>query len=260
MSTLDKYVTRTPTSKKLYERAVKVLPSGSTNWVWYYWPYPFYAKRAKGSRIWDVDGNEYIDCVFNSATLIMGHNHPKVRAAVLEQLECGTGLGRPTELEITLAEKIRERLPCAEMVRYTATGTEACMNAIRLARAYTGKNKIAMFEGAYQGTSDSVTTSYVGLPQAVKDNTLIMPFNDLEAVRKIVKESKEDLAAVFVEPVQHSIILPKEGFLKGLREITEENDVLLMFDEMVTGFRLGRGGAQEYFNVIPEHSGRRKSD
>jgi glutamate-1-semialdehyde 2,1-aminomutase len=210
-------------------------------------------KRAKGCRLWDADGNVYVDYVCNMGPLILGHNHPKVVRAVKQQLETGFLMGGTSELEIKLAEKIIERYPVAEQVGFFPSGTEACMNAARAVRAYTGKDKIVALEGSYHGTSDSLYPSE-GIPKDLQAKVTRAPFNDAETLERTVKELKEDLAAVFIEPIlgRAGSLAPKEGYLKAVREITEKHDVLLVFDEIVTGFRLARGGASERFGVKPD--------
>lgn len=250
MSLIRDYEKKTPTSKRLYKRACKVFPSGSTRAPYYWKPHPTYIERAKGCRIWDVDGNEYIDYCNNMGPLILGHNHPKVVSAVQEQIESSFWEGGPSELEITLAEKVTESFPCAEQVQFCPSGTEACMNAVRILRAHTGKEKIAMFDGGYHGSSDSVFRAK-GIPEDLLKKVIYMPYNDPEAVEDIVKKHKNELAMVFAEAVLKDIT-PKEGFLKVLREITQENEVPLAFDEVVTGFRLAPGGVQERFGVVPD--------
>lgn len=252
MITVQNYEKLTSESKRLYERAYRVMPSGNTRTVLFYSPYPAYARRAAGSRIWDVDGNERRDYCYNFTVLILGHNHPKVVGAIRNQLEQGTVFGAPTELEVKLAEEIRKRAPHSEQVSFSVTGTEAVMNAVRLARAYTGKDKIAMCQGAYHGSYDSVYTTSAGIPQDTIKNTLTtLPFNNIEVFDEVVRKNRKDLAALVIEPV-HRCIPPKEGFLKAVREITEENEVLLIFDEIITGFRLSTGGASEYYHVVPD--------
>jgi glutamate-1-semialdehyde 2,1-aminomutase len=260
-------------SQRLYERAQKVMPSGTTRNVVFYKPFPAYADHGIGSRIYFVDGNESIDYCFNQSSLILGHKHPKVMHAIARQLERGTALGTPTELEVELAEKIVKSYPAAEKVRFAGTGTEAMMNAVRVARGYKGKNKIAKFEGQFHGTHDSVYLSVSppldkagpksnplavpeceGMPNNLPNEAVILPFEDLEATEQIVRKSKDDLAVLIVEPLAkpRGYAPMKEGFLKALRDITEENDVLLMFDEVVTGFRLSEGGAAKVFQVGPD--------
>jgi len=249
MSAIEEYMKLTPTSRKLYERACKVFPSGYTREPYYWKPYPTYIKKAEGCRIWDMDGRQYIDYCNNMGPLILGHRHPKVVNAVKEQME-NFWVGGPSELEVELAEKITELYPCAEHVQFFPSGTEACMNAVRVLRAYTGREKIAMFEGAYHGSSDSVFP-VEGVPQDVLEKVIYVPYNDTNAVEDIVKKYRNELAMVFAEAVLKDIV-PKAGFLKAVREITEEYDVPLAFDEVVTGFRLAPGGAIERFGVVPD--------
>jgi len=229
-------------------------------------PYPFFTKYAKGSCIVDVDGKEYIDYCMAYGPLIFGHAYSYVIEAVREQLEKGTLYGTPTEREVELAELVCGCVPSAEMVRLVTTGAEATMSAIRVARGFTGKKKIVKFEGCYHGAHDCVlvkagsgaTTFGVptsqGVPEETTKNTIVVPYNDSERFEEAVKSEKDDLAAVIVEPVLGNVglILPKEGFLETLRELTEAYGVVLIFDEVITGFRLGLGGAQEYYGVTPD--------
>lgn len=229
-------------------------------------PYPFFTRRAKGSRIVDVDGKEYIDYCMAYGALILGHSPPQVIEAVKSQLEKGTVYGTPTEQEVELAELICKVVPCAEMVRLVSTGAEATMSAIRAARGYTSKKKIVKFEGCYHGAHDCVlvkagsgATTFgmpdsLGVTEETAQNTIIAPFNDTVKLQEVVKREKENLAAVIVEPVLGNIgvIPPKEGFLETLRELTETYGVVLIFDEIITGFRLALGGAQEYYSVKPD--------
>jgi glutamate-1-semialdehyde 2,1-aminomutase len=200
--------------------------------------------------MWDVDGNEYIDYVNNMGPLILGHKNPRVLSAVKEQMDHAFLEGGPSELELELAEKITELYPCAEHVQFYPSGTEACMNAIRVLRAHTGKEKIAMFEGGYHGSSDSVFDTK-GVPKDLLNKLIYIPYNDTEAAERIIRENRKDLAMVFAEAVLKDIV-PKDGFLKALREFTQENDVPLAFDEVVTGFRLAAGGVQARFGVVPD--------
>jgi glutamate-1-semialdehyde 2,1-aminomutase len=242
----------TPTSKELYKRACKVFPSGSTRAPFFLKPYPVYMIRAEGCRMWDVDGREYIDFVNNMGPLILGHRHPKVLEAVKEQLE-HFWAGAPSELEIELAEKILACYPFCDQISFTPSGTEAVMNAVRAARAYSGKYKLIIFEGSYHGSSDSVYP-VAGVPKELSEKILLVPFNDRDTFERIFNKNKDELAAVLVEPVlnQGGGIPPNDEFLKVVREITEENGVLLIFDEVVTGFRLALGGASERFSVKPD--------
>lgn len=253
-------------SFRLYEKAKKMMPGGVNSPVRAFAPYPFFTKYAKGSKIVDVDGNEYIDYCLAYGPLILGHAHPGVVAAVREQLEKGTMYGTPTEKELELAELICRNVPCAEMVRLVNTGTEATMSAIRAARGYTGRKKIVKFEGCYHGAHDYVlvkagsgATTFgmpnsLGIPEETTKNTLLLPYNDVEKFERMVSREKDSIAAVIIEPVigNAGIILPKDGYLKRIRELTERNGIVLIFDEVITGFRLAFGGAQEYFDVMPD--------
>jgi len=250
----------------LFERAKKLIPGGVNSPVRAFEPYPFFTKQAKGSRITDVDGNEYIDYCLGFGPLILGHSHPKIAEAVKTQLEFGALYGTPTEAEVDFAELLSEIVPSAEMVRLVSTGGEATMASIRAARGYTGKKKIIKFEGCYHGAHDCVlvkagsgATTFgvpdsLGIPEETTRNTIVVPFNDLEKLETAVKENKDDLAAVIVEPVIGNIgvVLPKPGFLETMRELTENYGIVLIFDEVITGFRLALGGAQEYFGVTPD--------
>ncbi|ADG13993.1 glutamate-1-semialdehyde 2,1-aminomutase [Methanocaldococcus infernus] len=253
-------------SKELFERAKKYLVGGVNSPVRYFKPYPFFVERAKDCYLYDVDGNKYIDYCLAYGPMVLGHANEKVIKKVEKQLYLGTAYGCPTEKEIILAEMVVDRVPCAELVRFVNSGTEATMSAIRLARGYTGRKKIIKFDGAYHGAHDYVlvksgsgalthgTPNSPGIPEETTKNTILVPFNDEEALEKAIKENRDEIACVIVEPVMGNVgcILPKEGYLKFLREITEENNILLIFDEVITGFRLARGGAQEYFNVVPD--------
>jgi glutamate-1-semialdehyde 2,1-aminomutase len=253
-------------SEKLFERARKLMPGGVNSPVRAFQPYPFFTKRAEGSRIVDVNGNEYIDYCLAYGPLILGHANKRVIEAVKAQLENGSLYGTPTEQEVEFAELICRVVPSAEMVRLVSTGGEATMSAIRVARAYTGKKKIIKFEGCYHGAHDYVlvkagsgATTFgmpdsLGIPEETTRNTIVVPYNDPERFEETVKANKDELAAVIVEPVIGNIglVLPKEGFLETLREVTERYGVVLIFDEIITGFRLALGGAQEYYGVKPD--------
>jgi glutamate-1-semialdehyde 2,1-aminomutase len=227
---------------------------------------PLFIARGKGALIYDVDGNEYIDYVGSWGPLILGHRHPEVTAALQECLEIGTSFGAPTELEIELARAIVEALPAVEMVRLVNSGTEATMSALRLARAYTGRNKIVKFEGCYHGHADFLlikagsgaltlgVPSSPGVPASTAADTIAAPYNDLDTLEAIFAREGEDIAAVIVEPVAGNmgVVPPREGFLEGLREITRRYGALLIFDEVITGFRLSYGGAQALYNIDPD--------
>ena len=221
--------------------------------------------RGEGSRVWDEDGTEYIDYLIGSGPMLLGHGHPEVMEAVLEQLPKGMTFFANNARGIELAEAIVEAVPCCEQVRFVASGGEADMYAIRLARAYTGRNKILKFEGGYHGMSAEAQMSLApsrqvnfpqavpdsaGIPDSVADQMLIAPFNDLDAVANLLDEH-DDIAAIMVEPLQR-IIPPEPGYLQGLRDLCDKHDVLLIFDEIVTGFRLAYGGAQEKYGVTPD--------
>lgn len=253
------YVSKTSKSKALYERAKKVLPAGVSYGIRFFEPYPFYTSKAKGSKLYDVDGNEYIDFWLGHTALILGHSPKPVVEAVKKQLENGTHYGTCHELEIALAEKVVEMVPNVEMVRFTNSGTEANMYAVRLARTYTGKRKIAKFEGGWHGGYDAlhIGVKYpfdipesAGLTAGATQDTMLLPFNDSEGVRKKLQNEK-DVAAVIIEPVLGAGggIPAEKEFLKELREICYEKDILLIFDEVITGFRLAPGGAQQFFDV-----------
>ncbi|MEM6895936.1 MAG: aminotransferase class III-fold pyridoxal phosphate-dependent enzyme [Pseudomonadota bacterium] len=221
--------------------------------------------RGEGSRIWDEDGKEYVDYLIGSGPMLLGHGHPEVMEAVLEQLPKGMTFFANNAKGIELAEAIVEAVPCAEQVRFVASGGEADMYAIRLARAYTGKTKIVKFEGGYHGMSAEAQMSLApakkvnfptpvpdsaGIPSSVADEMLIAPFNDLQAVAGLLSEH-QDIAAIIVEPLQR-IIPAQPGFLQSLRELCDQHGILLIFDEIVTGFRLDYGGAQERYGVVPD--------
>ena len=221
--------------------------------------------RGEGSHVWDEDGNEYIDYLIGSGPMLLGHGHAEVMEAVFEQLPKGMTFFANNAKGVELAEAIVEAVPCCEQVRFVTSGGEADMYAIRLARAYTGKTKILKFEGGYHGMSAEAQMSLAptlavnfptavpdsaGIPQGVADEMLIAPFNDLEAVASLLSEH-QDVAAIIAEPLQR-IIPAAPGFLQGLRDLCDKHDVLLIFDEIVTGFRLAYGGAQERYGVIPD--------
>ena len=253
MGIVNEYIKQNPGSERDFKEAARSLPGGSTRSALYWPPFPLYMDRGKGTRLWDVDGNERIDSNFNNTSLILGHNHPNVVSAVRGLLEKGFTLGSPTELEPKLAEELVGRLKGADLVRFTPSGTEANMQAIRLTRSYSGKNKFAKCLGAYHGSYDAVATTpkaRTGVPDGVLENTLFFPYNDAEAAEALVKRHKDELAAVVVEPTQRDMT-PRPGFLKAVREATEQHGVPLIFDEVIS-FRLSHGGAQEYYGVTPD--------
>lgn len=257
---------KTENSRKLFEAAKKVLSGGVSSPVRAIKPYPFYTKNANGSKIIDIDGNEYIDYVMGYGPLLLGHNYPAIKEAVIKQLADGWLYGTPTELEVSLAKEIIRLYASIEMVRFVSTGTEATMGALRAARGFTGKNKFIKIEGGFHGAHDAAlvkagsgattlgTPDSAGVPKDFTRNTLQVPFNDIEAMTEAIKTYKDDVAAVILEPVLGNIgpIIPDDGYLKDVRAVTEENDVVLIFDEVITGFRLAIGGAQEYYGVTPD--------
>jgi len=227
---------------------------------------PIFIERGKGSKVYDIDGNEYIDYVLSWGPLILGHANDRVVEALKKIAEQGTSFGAPTLIENKLAELVVERVPSVEIVRMVNSGTEATMSALRLARGYTGRNKILKFEGCYHGHGDSLLIKAgsgvatlglpdsPGVPEGIAQHTITVPYNDLESVRFAFEKFGEDIAAVIVEPVAGNmgVVPPKEGFLEGLREITKQYESLLIFDEVMTGFRVDYHCAQGYFGVTPD--------
>jgi glutamate-1-semialdehyde 2,1-aminomutase len=242
----------------LYDRAKKVLPAGVSYGIRYFEPYPFYTAKAHGSRLWDVDGNEYIDFWLGHAALILGHSPKEVVKVVKRQLENGTHYGTSHELEIALAEQVVKMVPNSEMVRFTNSGTEANMYATRLARAFTGRDTIAKFEGGWHGGYDALHVGVkqpfdlpesAGLTHGALQDTVLLPFNDLEGVEKRLKNKQP--ASIVIEPVLGAggAVPAEKEFLKGLREFCDRKDILLIFDEVITGFRLAPGGGQQFYGV-----------
>lgn len=253
-------------SRELYERAKRVIPGGVNSPVRAFQPYPFFVLKASGSRLFDVDNNEYIDYVMGYGALLYGHGPSFIIERVKNVLDEGTLYGAPTENEVILAEKIREFYPSMEMVRLVNSGTEATMHAIRLARGYTNRRKIIKFAGCFHGSHDAVLVkagsgaltfgipSSLGVLEDTAKHTLVSRFNDIELTEKLAKEYRNDLAVIILEPVMANVglILPDVEFLKAVREIADDTGAVLIFDEIVTGFRLAPGGAQEYYNIKPD--------
>ncbi|EIT1271927.1 glutamate-1-semialdehyde 2,1-aminomutase [Staphylococcus pseudintermedius] len=256
-------------SIKAFEKAEQLMPGGVNSPVRAFKSVDtpaIFMSRGEGSRIYDIDGNEYIDYVLSWGPLILGHRDSKVIEAIHDVVERGTSFGASTLEENRLAELVIERVPSIEKVRMVSSGTEATLDTLRLARGYTGKNKIIKFEGNYHGHSDSLLIKAgsgvatlglpdsPGVPEGTTKNTITVPYNDLEAVKYAFEEFGDDIAAVIVEPVSGNmgVVPPINNFLQGLRDITKENDALLIFDEVMTGFRVGYNCAQGYFNVIPD--------
>lgn len=251
-------------SRNLYAEALNLMPGGVSSPVRAFKPHPFYTARAKGSKIYDVDGNEYIDYCMAYGPLILGHANEVVKEAIAKQLEDGWIYGTPIELEIEYAKLIQKHFPSMEMLRFVNTGSEATMAALRVARGFTGRDKIVKVEGSFHGAHDAVlvkagsgaTTHGVpnsaGVPADFVKNTLQVPYNDVESLSEILE--KNEVAALILEPVMgnSALILPEKDYLREVRRITQENDVLLIFDEVITGFRVSMGGAQEYYGVKPD--------
>ncbi|WP_343672276.1 glutamate-1-semialdehyde 2,1-aminomutase [Chitinophaga sp.] len=253
-------------SKKLFDQAKNVIPGGVNSPVRAFKSVggtPVFMKSAKGAYLYDVDGHRYIDYINSWGPMILGHAYEPVVKAIQEYAGYSTSFGAPTELETKIAELIVSMVPNIEMVRMVNSGTEACMSAMRVARGFTGRNKFIKFTGNYHGHADAflvnagsgVATlgiqSVPGVTQTVAEDTLTVPYNNLPAVENLVKEYPDQIAAIIVEPVAGNMgcILPQQGFLDGLRYICDEHNILLIFDEVMTGFRLARGGAQELFNI-----------
>jgi glutamate-1-semialdehyde 2,1-aminomutase len=256
-------------SRKLFARAKNLIPGGVNSPVRagkaVGMDPPFIA-RAKGCHLWDVDQKRYIDYVCSWGPMILGHAHPKIVKALQEKIPKGTSYGAPTRLEVEMAQMIAEMVPSVEMVRMVNSGTEATMSAIRLARGYTGREKIIKFEGCYHGHADSLLVSAgsgvatlgipgcPGVPADLAGHTLSLRFNDLAQVIEAMDRLGQEVAAVIVEPIAGNmgVVLPEEGFLEGLRQITLKHGALLIFDEVITGFRVGPGGAQELYGIRPD--------
>ena len=257
---------RSPEELRLLEKAGQYLPGGNTGNLHFDAEHDFLVAGGRGSHCWDVSGNEYVDWLMGSGPMLLGHAHPHVVEAVIKTVEQGSTFFANNDKAVLLAEQLVEAVPCADKMRFTTSGTDACFQAMRIARAYTGKEKVLKFEGGYHGSSDyalmSVTPSASlefpqseansgGIPKAIADLMLIAPFNDLATTEAIIQAHCDELAAVIVEPMQR-IIAPRPGFLQGLRDITTRYNIPLIFDEVVTSFRLAYGGAQEFYGVTPD--------
>lgn len=253
---------RNPAETALAQTAKRVLPAGTFgNTV-----LDIVIARGKAAHVWDVSGNEYIDYLLGSGPMLVGHAHPEVTAAVVEQVVHGTTFFVNNPLGIELAAEIVTAVPCAEQVRFVSSGSEADLYAMRVARAYKNRDKILKFEGGYHGMSDyglmslapkrlanfpEAVPDSAGIPKSVRDEVVVAPFNDLDAVKSLVSQHKDELAAIIVEPLQR-LIPPKPGFLEGLRKLCDETGLVLIFDEVVTGFRWSYGGAQQFYGVTPD--------
>lgn len=256
-------------SAALFEQAQQLIPGGVNSPVRAYRSVdmePPFIQRAEGSRVYDVDGNAYIDYVGSWGPMILGHAHPQVVAAVQAAAASGCSFGAPTELEVQLAQRIVDAFPAMEMVRMVNSGTEATMSAIRLARGYTGRDRIIKFSGCYHGHGDSLLVKAgsgamtfgvpdsPGVPADLAKYTLTLPFNDLSAVRQALEQHPGQIACVILEPAvgNMGLVKPDDGFLEGLRQVTREHDTLLIFDEVMTGFRVDYGGMQTLYNIDPD--------
>jgi glutamate-1-semialdehyde 2,1-aminomutase len=269
---LAEYTAKTSRSRALHDEAVSVMPGGNSRTTTFFDPYPFYFQRGQGAHVWDADGTERIDFNNNYTSLVIGHAHPDVVKAVQAVAESGLSFPGPTEHEIRLAEMLTRRIPSLESVRFTNSGTEATMNAVRLARAFTGRPKLAKFEGAFHGTHDWVMVSVTpdpktagnrrrpkpvawssGIPPAVLKHTVVLPWTDREACAEILAREGDQIAGLIVDPFlcNAGLIAPVEGFLPWLREETERRGIVLIFDEVIS-FRLAWGGAQERFGIRPD--------
>ncbi len=256
-------------SKQLFQEAQQYLPGGVNSPARAFKAVggtPPFMVKGKDSKIFDADNNEYIDFVCSWGPLILGHTHPQVVAALKRVVELGTSFGAPTELEITLAKMVCDAVPSIEMVRFVNSGTEATMSALRLARAFTGRDKVIKFDGGYHGHADGLLVKggsamatlsipdSPGVPASYAENTLVAPYNDIEAVEQLFRQNEGNIAAVIIEPVAANmgVVPPQPGFLAGLRQLTEGMGALLIFDEVITGFRVAYGGAQALYGINPD--------
>ncbi len=257
-------------SRRLFERARKVMPGGNTRTTVFIDPFPIYAVRGEGCRVWDADGNVYYDCINNFTAMIHGYGHPDVTSAVIDQMHRGTAFGAPTDSEIDLAELLVERLPSVEQVRFANSGTEAVMMAIKAARAFTGRPKIVKIEGAYHGSYDfaevsldsspanwgdmPASTPYAkGTPDGVLKDVVVVPFNDIEALRAVFAAQGETIAGILIDPMPNraGLIPARKAYLDAMTEIAHAAGALVIFDEVIT-FRLGYSGAQGLWDVAPD--------
>lgn len=267
------YLKRTKMSREHHEKAKKLIPAGVESNVRFFPPYPFYVKRAQGAYIYDLDGNKIIDYALGYGPMILGHNHPDVMRAAKEQIDKGMMFGASTDLAIDYVKMVQKAMPSMEMFRFANSGTEATMHPLRVARAYTGREKIAKAEGAYHGGHDYVLQSLdvpeeklkarnrqpavpfgKGIPKSISDLVVIYPFNDWSATEDVLTRNADELAAVIIEPIQAGggCFAPRDGYLKKLRKLTKELGIVLIFDEVLTGFRVAFGGAQERYDVKPD--------
>ncbi|MCZ6872535.1 MAG: aspartate aminotransferase family protein, partial [bacterium] len=268
---IDQFISNTPRSKKLQAEAAAYLPGGSSRGTAYYDPYPTFVDHGEGHYVYDVDGNRYMDFMINATSLVLGHAHPEIVRVLQEQAAKGTAFSGPTEAQIRLSKILCDRVPSLDTIRFTNSGTEGTLMAIRTARAFTGKYKIAKFEGGYHGTHEYATVSvrppadkldpngptaipeHPGQPPSVSEDVIVLPYNDLEGSKAMINQHKDNLACVIMEPVASAFgYLPANlEFLQGIRNLTDDLGILLIFDE-VQSFRVGPGGVQELLGVIPD--------
>ena len=268
---IGRYIATHPLSGEMQNQATQYFPGGSSRTTAFFDPFPFFAASGEGHYIYDVDGNRYLDFMINATSLIMGHAHPLVVKALQDQASRGVAFSGPTDSQIRLAKTLCERVPSFDTLRFTNSGTEATMNAIRVARAFTGKHKIAKFEGGYHGTHEYVSVSvntpkdrlgpqgptavpeFPGMPPSVLEGVMVLPYNDLQECERVIRQHSDELACVIMEPVSSNIgyVVGKPEFLQGIREVTRELGVLLVYDE-VQSFRVAPGGAQELLGVVPD--------
>jgi len=271
-------ITRLDRSREEFEEAKQLITGGVHSGFRYREPFPLYFQRAEGSRVWDIDGNQYTDYLVGNGAVILGHKDPRVTEAVRAQLDSGLTVSLESELSFTVARALGDMIPSAKEVKLSNTGTEAVMHAVQIARGYTGRGKILKTEGCYHGWHDEANFSVhpailengtspaqnstepvpesVGLASGSADNLLVVPYNDIDALEKCIKDHRNQLAALIIEPIvfNSGCIKPKDGYLQSIREITRRYDVLLIFDEVISGFRISPGGAQAYYGVIPDIS------
>ncbi len=268
---IDAYAAATPESARRQAEAERHLPGGSSRGTAFFAPYPHFIERGEGHYVYDVDGNRLLDFMINATSLIHGHAHPDVTAAIQRQAALGAAFTGPTDVQVRMARLLDERVPSLDLVRFTNSGTEGTMMAIRAARAFTGREKIAKFEGGYHGAHEYVSVSvrpplakldpsgptpipeYPGMPRSILEQVIVLPYNDLEWCERVLRQNADEIACLIMEPVMSSFgYLPGDAdFLRGLRELTAELGIALIFDE-VQSFRLAPGGAQEMFGVVPD--------
>ena len=268
---VQRYVDRTPKSRALQREAEGVLPGGSSRGTAYFAPYPFFAEAGEGHYVYDVDGNRYLDFMLNATSLVLGHGHPTIAEALGEQARKGTAFSTPTVTQVRLARLLCDRVPSLDTIRFTNSGTEATLMAIRAAWAFTGKTKLAKFEGGYHGAHEHVAVSvkppaakldpagptsipeYPGQPAGVGRDVLVLPYNDLATCERVLRAHRDEVGCLIMEPIVSSFgYLPGDpGFLRGIRKLTQELGIVLVYDE-VQSFRVAPGGAQELFGVTPD--------